>query len=190
MSKTLEEMTLPELLDHTRKLEKDNGLIAPLLSDPATRSEALKLLKKKHPTMSIPEIDVKVEAEALVAEERKKREEADERLRLVEMRERWREERARVQSQYELSDADMAEVEALMRDEKAPIPHYDAAVKVWRASQRTAEPTSSQLQSHSYEMPSKDKWGAGVGNKMALNKIFENEAYAVVNEMRGGKKAA
>jgi hypothetical protein len=190
MPRSLEDYTPAELLEHARTLERSNGLFNTLMNDPETRSETLALVKKKNPNMSIPELDVKAQVELAVAKEREEREKTDARLREMEMRERLNAQRDRVKSQYELTDADVLEVEKLMTDKDAPIPHYDAAVKVYQASRAQATPTSSQLQVKTFDMPSKDTWGRGVGDKMALDRAFKEEAYKAVNELRGGGKRA
>jgi hypothetical protein len=38
-----------------------------------------------------------------------------------------------------------------------------------------------------FEMPEKDIWKGGIGNKQALDKIALNEAYAAWNEVVGAK---
>lgn len=190
MPKSLEEYTLPELVaEHRTALEK-NRLFDTLMSDPETRRDALALVKRKNPTMPIPELEVEARNDAALAEERKEREKLEARVRDSEIRERLRLERERVKSQHDLSDADLIEVEKLMTDDKAPIPHYDAAAKVYRASRQQAEPSSSQLAVKTYNMPDKDIWSKGVGNKMQLNKTFTEKAYEAVNEVRRGGKAA
>lgn len=190
MAKSLEDYTLPELIaEHRTSLEK-NRLFDTLMSDPETRRDALALVKKKNPTMPIPELEVEARNDAALAEERKEREKLETRVRQSEIRESMRVERERVKSEYGLNDADVIEVEKLMLDEKAPIPHYDAAAKVYKASRAQAEPTSSQLSVKTYDMPDKGTWARGVGDKMGLDKVFREKAYEAVNEVRRGGKAA
>lgn len=188
-AKSLEDMTVPELLEHTRKLEKDNSLLNTLSSDPDTRRELLRLAKKKMPNTPIPEIDNTLEAERMLAVADKKIEALETRVRDGEIRARIEAEESRLKKEHGFDDNDMQEVRKLMVDEKAPIPHFDAAAKVYNASRRQAEPSSSQLRDNSYEMPDHAMWGKGVGNKAALNKVFVNEAYRAVNELRNPKAA-
>jgi len=95
-------------------------------------------------------------------------------------------ERSRVKSDYNFNDADVAAVEKLMVDKDAPIPSYAAAAKVYKASQQLAAPTSHALKPNTWEMPEKDVWAGGIGNKMNLNKIALEEAYKARNEFLSG----
>jgi hypothetical protein len=38
-------------------------------------------------------------------------------------------------------------------------------------------------------MPEKDVWGGGIGSPAKLNKIAMEQAFAAMNEIRGGKVA-
>ena len=189
MPKSLEDMLPGELLEHTRKLEESNRLFTTLVSDPETRAETLALVKRKNPTMAIPELDEKAARDAALAAERAEREKLEARVRDQEIRERLRNERERVKKDHGLTDEDLTAVEALMVDEKAPIPHYDAAAKVYKASRVEAKPSSSQLTANTFDMPDKNVWAKGVGNPMSLNKVFQEEAARAINEMRGNKAA-
>jgi hypothetical protein len=180
---SLEDLTLPQLLERTKKLESDNALFNKALNDPTTRTEQLALLKKSNPTLPIPELDVKAASDAALAAERGAREKLEKDVRDLQIQGRIDAERKRVMKEHGLSESDLLEVEKLMVDEKAPIPHYDAAAKVFKASRTQAEPSSSLI-SRQYEMPSKDVWGKGVGNKIELNKIAERMAYDAVNDLR------
>lgn len=188
-TKTLEEMSVNELVDEHRKALEKNRLFDTLMSDPDTRREALGLIKKKNPAMPIPELDAAERSEAALAVERERATKAEERIRNLEIGARLDKERERVMKQYGLSDAGLMEVEKLMTDKDAPIPHYDAAAKVYLASQRQAEPSSSTLAVQTFDMPDKSTWGRGVGNKMSLDKVFREKAYEAVNAVRSGKAA-
>lgn len=190
MTKSLEDMNVAELLDHAKKADKDAGLLRTLLDDPATRKDTLELVKKKNPGMAIPEIEVAAAQEAALAEERKARQKLEAEVREIRQYESLRAERERVMEEHGLSKNDLKEVEKLMVDDKAPIPHFDAAVKVFKASQVMAEPTSASLTPQLYEMPEKSVWGAGVGNKSALDKIAKQAAYDAVNALRSKRSAA
>lgn len=181
---SLEDLTPVELLAQHRAALEKNKLFDTLMSDPDTRNEALKLIKRRNPTMPIPELDVNAAAEKALAAERAEREKLEARMRDSEFRERLRGERERLKRENDFSDADLVAIEALMTDEKAPIPHFDAAAKVFKASRVQARPTSSQLAVKTFDMPDKTVWAAGVGNKMALDKAFREQSYAAVNEVR------
>jgi hypothetical protein len=187
--RSLEDLTVPELLATARAATEKSQLFDTILSDPATRKEALALVKKRNPNMPIPELDAENAASAAVAEERKEREKLEARMRESEMRERIAAQRTTVRDKYKLTDADLLEVEKIMTDETAPIPHYDAAVKVWRAQKSQAVPTSSNISPPVYEMPTKDVWKSGIGNNANLNKVAMKLGYDAWNEIRAGKVA-
>lgn len=186
---TLEDLTHPELLAVARAATEKSALFDTLLSHPDSRKETLALVKRRNPSMPIPEVDAESAATAALAEERKERLALENRVRDAEMRERIAAQREKVKSQYKLSDADLLEVEKIMTDETAPIPHYDAAVKVWKAQRMQAVPTSSNIQPPVYDMPAQETWKAGVGNNAALNKIATKLGYEAWNEIRAGKVA-
>lgn len=190
-TKSLEDLTTNELLEHAKKSDEGARLMNSLLSDPALRGDALRLLKKKNPAMAIPELDSTSALEKRLEDESTARQKLEADMRERDIRDRIKSERDRVIKTYDLTDADMAEVEKIMTDEKAPIPHYDAAVKVYRAQKVQATPTSHLLNPPMFEMPTKDVWGPGVGNKARLNKIGMEQAYAAWNEIHtGGRRAA
>lgn len=184
---SLEDMTPNELLAHARSLEQNNRLYGPLMNDPETRGEMLRLIKKKNPNMPIPELEAEERAKKLVAEERAEREKVANELREEKLDRRIEKERERVKREYDLSDADMAEVEKLMTDEKAPIPYWDSAAKYYKAMSRTATPTPVTLEPPVYEMPSKDVWAAGIGSPARLNQIAMREATKAANDISSGR---
>lgn len=190
-TRSLEDLTTNELLEHAKKSDEGARLLNSLLSDPALRGDALRLLKKKNPAMAIPELDSTSGLEKRLEEETEARQKLEAQMREDQIRARIEKERVRVMSAYEFTEADMAEVEKIMTDKDAPIPHYDAAAKVFRAQKVQATPTSHHLNPPMFEMPAKDVWGAGVGNKARLNKIGMEQAYAAWNEIHpGGRRAA
>jgi hypothetical protein len=186
--RSLEDYTPSELITAHRAALEKTRLWDTLISDPATRPEALALVKRKNPAMVIPELDQQVASDKALAAERVKREELEVKVRDLQINARLDKERDRVMKQYGLDEAGLLEVEKLMVDETAPIPHYDAAAKVFKASQQMATPTSSNvLAVKTWDMPEKSMWGKGVGDRMGLDKVFREEAYKAVNELRGGK---
>jgi len=186
---SLEDLSHEELLVHARRLQDSDNLFKTLVTSPDTREDTLRLMKKKNPNLVLPEIDAQDKALAAVAEERKKREELENKILDREIRDRIAAERARVAKQYELTDADVLEVEKLMTDKDAPIPSYDGAAKVFKASRTASEPTPAIIGSPTYDMPDPKVWSKGIGNTAALNRIFLDEATKVYNEgiMKGQK---
>lgn len=189
--KSLEDMTVQELHGYARAAGEKATLLDTLLANPETRKDALKLVKKSSPNMPIPELDAEAAADVKLAEERKERLALEVRVRDGEIRERIANERKRVMREHSLNDEDMVEVEKLMVDEKAPIPHFDAAVKVFKASLVQATPTSAALSAPVYTMPD-DKWKKGIGNRVELDRIALDTAYTAFNQITGrpGKAAA
>lgn len=184
---SLEDLTPNQLLDHAKKLEDANRLYGPLMADPETRPQVLALMKKKWPTMPIPEVDSANAMEQKLAEERAAREKLEATVRDERLTRQITEARDRVKKQYDLTDSDMGEVEKIMLDEKAPIPHWDAAAKVFKASRAQATPTAITLEAPIYEMPAKDVWARGIGNKAQLDRIAMKEATAALNDITSGR---
>lgn len=186
---SLEDLTTDQLLARARQLEGSHNLLTALLNDPASREATQRQLKKLNPALVIPEIDAK---DAVLAELKTER---DERIKLQndilqdKVRTRLEKARADAKSKYSLTEADMVEVEKLMTDEHNPIPTYDAAARVHKASKQSAQPTAAALAAPTFEMPETSVWGKGIGNKAALDKIAMNEAYAALNDIRSGKVA-
>ncbi len=175
---SLENMTTEQLQESTR-------LFQTLLDSPDTRELTLRMIQKKT-GKPIAELHVRDTAMAEIAKEREEREKLAARIQERDIRDRIKDERERVKREHQLTDQDMSAVEKLMTDEKAPIPHYDAAAKVYKASQTVAQPTTSLLTPKTWDMPEKDVWAAGIGNRQALNKIATEEAYKALNEFRSG----
>ena len=189
MAKSLEDYTVPELVEHARGLESQVGLLNSLTSNPETRETIQRAIKKINPKLSIPEIDNK---DALMAPINELREDNAKLRREIQekgIRERIERDRATTQSKYKLSDEDMKGVEALMVDAENPIPTYDAAARVFLASRASAVPTPASFQPPTYTMPEKDVWGPGIGNKAALGRVAMDEAYKAWNEIASGKVA-
>ena len=187
---SLEDLSHEELLAHAKRSDEQARLFRTLIDSPETRGRALALVKEKNPTMPIPEIDAQAEIDKKLAAEREARQKLEQEMRERDVRDRIDRERARCMKAYELTEVDMNEVEKIMTDEKAPIPHYDAACKVYKASKVQATPTPALLKPPKWDMPEKDVWAPGVGNRTKLNEIALTEAYRALNEITSGKAAA
>ena len=167
------------------QLEESTRLFRTLLNSKDTRETMLRAIKKATGS-PIPEIDAADSVRGDIAVERAERQKLEARIQEREIIERIEKERARVKSEHGLSDADVSEVEKLMVDKEAPIPSYAAAAKVYKASQQIAQPTPSLMAPKVWDMPEKDVWAPGIGNRQALNKIALQEAYKAANEFRSG----
>jgi hypothetical protein len=183
---------MPDSLEHmtTEQLQESTRLLRTLLNSSDTREDTLRLIKKKN-NVPIPELDAKDAVMVELKKEQDARIALEQKLQERDITARIERERERVKSANNFTDADVAEVEKLMIDKDAPIPSYAAAAKVYKASKQMAEPTTHLLKPNTFDMPEKDIWAPGIGNRMALNKIALQEAYKAANEFRsGGGKAA
>jgi hypothetical protein len=189
----LEDLTTDQLLAHAKELEQRSAFFAQLTSDPKTRPMIQEAIKAKFPQVSIPELDAKREVLGKVDEQGKEIEKLRNQILERDVRERLEKEKSGVMERYKLSLEDMKGVEALMIQSDTnpnPIPSYDAAARVFRASRESAVPTPASFAPPTYEMPEKDVWGKGIGNKAMLDKIGLNEMFKAFNEVRSGKVAA
>lgn len=189
--RSLEDLSHEELVAHARKGDEGNKLFQALLADPKTRGETLKLVKAKNPNMAIPELDSASVLEERLAKEREEREKTEARVREMEIKQRIKDDEEKIAKKYEFSEADMVEVRKLLvgSETEPAIPNWDAAAKVYKASQVLAKPTSAAIQSPMFEMPGKDVWAKGIGNRAELNKVATNLAFDALNQFRAGKAA-
>lgn len=189
MSQSLEDLSVDQLLQVAGRALRSENILNDLVGDPETREQTLRLMKKKNPALSIPEIDAKDKVLEGVAASDKRIADLENQVRERDIRDRILAEKSRVQNQYKLSDADMLEVEKLMVDEHEPIPSYGAAARVYVASRTQAMPTSSSLTAPIFEMPDEKVWSGGIGNRAQLDKIAIGLAYDALNEVKSGKVA-
>lgn len=189
---SLEDLSVDQLLARARETEGAYLTFNALSQNPETRETLQRLLKKANPRLVIPEIDAKDAVLVQVQESNKRVEKLEQQILERDIRDRMERTRAGVKSKYRLTDEDMSGVEALMIQTESnpdPIPTYDAAARVYRASRESAVPTPATFQPPTYEMPEKEIWGKGIGNKAQLDRIAMNEAFAAWNEISAGKVA-
>lgn len=179
---SLEDLTHEDLLKHTLALKASDDLFKTLLTSPDTREETLRLMKKKNPNLILPEIDQSDRVMKAVEVEAGKREALEAKIMERDIRDRIEKERDRVKKAYGLTNEEVLEVEKVMTDKDNPIPNYDGAARVFKASRTPSEPTAMQISSPTYDMPDGKTWAPGIGNMQRLNKIFLEEATKVVNE--------
>jgi hypothetical protein len=184
---TLEDLTPDQLLATAKSFQSQATLLTQLTSNPETREQVQRALKKLNPSLVIPEIDAADRVLAVVKESTTRLETLENTIRERDIRDRLERARAGVQTKYKLTDEDMQGVEALMVDKDNPIPSYDAAARVFLASRQSSVPTAISLQPPTFSMPEKDTWGKGIGNKAMLDKIGLNEAFNAYNELFSGK---
>jgi hypothetical protein len=184
---TLEDMTVDQLLAHAKQLESRDGLIKALTTDPETREMIQRAIKKKFPQTSIPELDARESVRAEIATEREERLKLERQMMERDARDNVRERRASIKAKYKLSDADVEKVEALILEHKEENWSHDTGAAVYTASRQSATPTPAHFAPPTFDMPEKDVWGKGLGNKAALDKIAMTEAFSAWNEIASGK---
>lgn len=187
MPQSLEDLTPGQLLDHARAMQQRTALFDPLMQDPDTRGEVLRVMRKKFPNMPIPELDAQHAAEKLVATEREERVKLEAKLQEESIERRLSEQRTQVKAKHGLTDADLSEVEKIMTDKDAPVPNWEGAVRVFKASRVQATPTPATLEPRVYDMPAKETWAGGIGNKARLDKIAMKEATSAANDIISGR---
>ena len=166
------------------QLEESTRLFRTLLNSKDTRETMLRAIKKATGSV-IPEIDAADSVRGDIAVERAERQKLEARIQEKDILERLEKQRAKAMTDNGLSESDMPEVEKLMTAKEDAIPSYSAAAKVYKASKQIAQPTTHQLQPKTWDMPEKDVWAPGIGNRLALNKIALEQAYKAANEFRG-----
>lgn len=186
---SLEDLTTDQLLARARELEGLDTLVKGLARNPETREMVQRAIKKANPNVSIPELDSNDKVLAAVATEREERLKLERSIQERDIRDRLEKQRAGIISRHKLTEADMVEVEKLMTREVDPIPTYEGAALVYKASRQSATPTPANFAPPTFTMPEQDVWGKGIGNKAALDKIAMNEAFSAWNEIASGKVA-
>jgi hypothetical protein len=184
---SLEDMTVDQLLAHAKRLEAEKSTFQAIVQDPAIRESFQRGLKKLNPSLAIPELDAKDAVRDEIKTEREARIKLENDIRERDIRARLEKQRADIKSEFKLSDEEVLEVEKLMTREADPIPSYRSAAQVFRAMSESAKPTPAIYSAPTYDMPEKDVWGKGLGNKSALDKIAMNQAFEAWNEIASGK---
>ena len=186
---SLEDLTPDQLLAHARQLEGLQATYQKITQNADARTLLQQALKKVDPNTVIPELDSRAAIDAAIGEERTARLKLEREIQTDRIKARIEQERAACLAKYSLSAEDIKGVEALMVAETDPIPSYDAAARVFKASRTPATPTPASFQRPTYEMPEKEVWGKGIGNKAMLDKVALNEAYSAWGDIVGGKVA-
>lgn len=171
---SLEDLTTDQLLEVARLQER-------LTTNPATRADYMRLVKKANPDLSIPEVEISDRMEKRFEEEREARAKLEAKLAEKEAHERVSRKRDEVKSKHKLNDDQLTQVEKLMTERH--IPDYETAAEFYSLSQRVATPTPSTFARPAVDMPDNAVWGKGLGNKAALDRIARDEAYKAWNDM-------
>lgn len=187
---SLEDLTVDQLRAAAAAFQGSHNLMSTLLRDPIARTAVQKEMKRLNPNLSIPELDTAsaFQNELKARDEKIATLEKNELIRSIN--ERLTAQRNDAQKKYKLSDAQMLEVENLMREDKDnPIVSYDIGARAFIGSQKPATPTPSVLKSSVYEMPDAKVWSKGIGNPAQLNRIALSEAERAFDEIRSGQIA-
>lgn len=187
--KSLEDFTVDELRAAAQQWQGSHQIITALAQNPATREVMQRAIKTVAPNVPIPEFDAKESIRAEIKAERDERIKLEQKILERDVRERLEKQRAGVIRAHNLTEADVLEVEKLMVDPENPIPTYDAAARVYKASRTPSTPTPASFVPPTFSMPEKDVWGKGIGNKAALDRIATDQAYEAWSELMSGKVA-
>jgi hypothetical protein len=183
----LEDLTVDQLLAHAKSTQGDAELLRTLAKNPETREIMQAAIKKVAPNTSIPEFDAKQQIRAEIKAERDERLKLERSIMERDARDNVRERRQAIKDKYKLSDTDVTAVEQMMVDDKEVNWTHDAAARVYLASKQSPTPTPATFSPPTYDMPEKDVWGKGLGNRAALDKIAMNQAFEAWNEISSGK---
>jgi hypothetical protein len=186
---SLEDLTVDQLRAHAASLEGDANMLRSLAKNPETRELLQGAIKKVAPNTSIPEYDAKQQVRGEIAEERKARQALETKLMEREARDNVRERRQAIKEKFKLSDADVEKVEQLILEHKDENWSHDTAATVYTASRQSPTPTPASYAPPTFDMPEKDTWGPGIGNKAKLDKIAMDQAFGAMNEIMSGKVA-
>ena len=178
---------MDELLHYAKQAQPAAELVNLMAKNPELREGWQALVKKALPNQSIPEFDAKQSVRAEINAEREERLKLERKIMERDARDNVRERREAIKAKYRLSDTDVTAIDQLMVDDKEVNWTHDAAARVYLASRQSATPTPATFAPPVYELPEKDVWGKGIGNKSALDKIAMTEAFNAWNEMASGK---
>jgi hypothetical protein len=195
---SLEDLTVPELLERAKTLESEKATFQRVMQDPSVRETFQGALKKLNPNLSIPEFDAKQSFRDEIKTEREARVKLENKILEDGIRADLEKKRAKVIKDYDLTEADLLEVEKIMTREVDPIPNYNAAAQVFKASKISATPTPASWQPPStYQLMEgkTDPWAAGLmdnaptggGTKAKLDRIMMKQAGEAMAEIMGGK---
>jgi hypothetical protein len=136
MADSLEDLS-PEQIAHLRQR---NALLDGLLTDPETRKQTLRLLKKKNPTMNVPEIDAEEAVTAALAADRAERE-AENKLRAEQRaQDAVRDQRRAVVALGLISEAEIPDLEKFMQDNE--VVSYEKAARLYRTAKKAEVATA------------------------------------------------
>jgi hypothetical protein len=148
------------------------------LDDPNVRPYFLRNQKVVDPSLSIPEVDIPMQAQGLIAGQQKQIETLQQQLNEDRIRREINERRSALQTKHGLSSKDVEEVEKLMLEKQ--IGSHDTAAEFYKSQQQSAQPTPSTFAPNS--LPKIDLKGTGTTN---MNQWARAQAGQVIDEFRG-----
>ena len=186
---SLEDLTVDQLRARAAETESSHALLQSLTQNPKTREVIQRAIKSVNPNVVIPEIDAADSVRGEIKAEREERLKLERSIQERDIRDRLERQRAAIQVKYKLTADDMIEVEKIMTREVDPIPSYEGAAQVYKASRTSATPTPASFAPPTFDMPEKEIWGKGIGNRSNLNKIAMDEAFKAWGDIASGKVA-
>ena len=132
---SLEDLS-PEAIQELAALSKR------LSEDPATRKDFLRLTKKAHPDLAVPEIEIEEATNQRVSAAEQRVQELEQKLRQKEVREELSKRRDSLKKAGRVqTDEEILEIEKLMTEKG--IANHETAADYWQWMKQTAEPTSN-----------------------------------------------
>lgn len=171
------ELSLEDLAELGRTFNK-------VLEHPETRDIGLRVMKKAT-GISVPEIDLKDQANAAFRARDEKIASLENGIRERDARERVERERRALEGKGFSAD-DVAAIEKLMIDEQ--IPNYGTAANHYKMSRQLAAPTpaTGAQPGSTYDLPS-EALAAGKSGRQGLNKFARQQADAAMAEITSGR---
>jgi len=124
----------------TEAIEELAALSKRLSEDPTTRKEFLRLTKKVHPDLPVPEIEIEEQVNRRIAAADQKVNDLEQKLRQRDVREELNKRRNALKEKgYVQSDDEILEVEKLMTEKG--IANHETAADYWRHMKQAAVPT-------------------------------------------------
>jgi hypothetical protein len=142
-----------EEYEYLQSRKQTADFVESIYNDPALADEAKRLIKKKYPSLPIPDYDLKNEMRGTFAAERKARDDEQAARRKQRQNENWQKKRAATQKEYGFTDEGMKDLEKMMVERN--IGDYDAAA-AYKAA-RDPKPVDAQFNTH-WEHHKKAGW--------------------------------
>lgn len=131
-----------EEYNYYKSREQVANFIESIYNDPALTREAKQLIKKKYPTLNIPDLDIEEKVNARLDAEKKERDEEKRKAEEAKRDEEIKTKRKKTQDDYGFTDDAMKDLEQMMVERN--IGDYDVAA-TYKASKtpKVSEPTAA-----------------------------------------------